>query len=258
MNTGNTLADCNDANPSLYPNPSVHELPNGVDDDCDGFIDEGTTAYDDDGDGYCEAPPCRNAAGTTADCNDGDAGANPGIANEICGDGKDNDCDGLANERNAVGCRNFYYDADGDTYGISGSTQCWCDAGQTPYTGLNTTDCYDSNANAFPGQTAYFPVHRGDNKYDYNCNGSDEKQYTGISSGCRWEVAPFVCELKTGAGWSGSVPSCGQPRTYTSDCSGSYDAVCIAWCSYADPTYSCFSGCSSCEADASTVTQGCR
>jgi len=33
-------------------------------------------------------------------------------------------------------------------------------------------DCYDSNANAKPGQTAYFTTHRGDNSFDYNCDGS--------------------------------------------------------------------------------------
>jgi hypothetical protein len=47
----------------------------------------------------------------------------------------------------------------------------------------NTTkaDCYDQNAEARPGQTEYFTVHRGDGSFDYNCNGSIEKKNTTIA-----------------------------------------------------------------------------
>ena len=74
--------DCNDADPSI--NPDASESENGVDDDCDGTIDEGTNAYDDDQDGFSE---------NQGDCNDGDAGIAPDVA-EIPDDGIDNDCDG--------------------------------------------------------------------------------------------------------------------------------------------------------------------
>ena len=47
-------------------------------------IDGGGQCPDADGDGYCAAD----------DCDDGDAGTNPGAA-EVCGDGIDNDCDGV-------------------------------------------------------------------------------------------------------------------------------------------------------------------
>jgi len=40
---------------------------------------------------------------------------------------------------------------------------------------VSSTDCYDSNANAKPGQTQYFSAHRGDGSYDYNCDGSQGK-----------------------------------------------------------------------------------
>ena len=40
---------------------------------------------------------------------------------------------------------------------------------------VSSTDCYDSNANAKPGQTQYFSAHRGDGSYDYNCDGSENK-----------------------------------------------------------------------------------
>ena len=48
--------DCDDSVPTTYLGAT--ETPNGVDDDCDNIIDDNTVVYDDDGDGYCESPPC--------------------------------------------------------------------------------------------------------------------------------------------------------------------------------------------------------
>ncbi len=92
--------DCNDSNAAIYPGAS--ELCNGVDDDCDGVIDEGlagSTWYADvDGDAYgaagsttsaCSAP--SGYVSDSTDCNDADATVNP-AATEVCGDGVDNDC----------------------------------------------------------------------------------------------------------------------------------------------------------------------
>ncbi|MFN7147535.1 MAG: MopE-related protein, partial [Myxococcota bacterium] len=56
----------------------------GIDDDCDGRVDEGTANADDDGDGWTESG---------GDCDDAAATTNPG-AREIAGDRTDNDCDG--------------------------------------------------------------------------------------------------------------------------------------------------------------------
>ena len=52
------------------------------DNDCD-EVDEGTSLYDDDGDGFAEVDN---------DCNDSDPEVNP-AATEVC-DGIDNDCNG--------------------------------------------------------------------------------------------------------------------------------------------------------------------
>jgi hypothetical protein len=67
------------------------ELCNGIDDDCDGSVDEG---YDVDADGYTT---CGSVAGggtdpARADCDDSEPSVHPG-AMETC-DGRDNDCDG--------------------------------------------------------------------------------------------------------------------------------------------------------------------
>ncbi len=93
--------DCDDSAAAVYP--SAEEACNGIDDDCDGEIDETapTTAWyaDVDGDGYgddasaesgCDAPDTAVFVG--GDCNDADATIVPG-ASDIC-DGIDNDCDG--------------------------------------------------------------------------------------------------------------------------------------------------------------------
>jgi len=101
--------DCDDANAFVFP--GAPEITDGVDNNCDGTVDESATV-DADGDGYPEAD----------DCNDRDPSINPG-ATELSGDRIDNDCDGVVD---AVG------DGDGDGYTID-------------------EDCDDTNPAAYPG-----------------------------------------------------------------------------------------------------------
>ncbi len=78
--------DCNDGDPAI--NPKAAEACNGIDDNCDGTIDEGITTttcyYDKDGDGYgddstafkaCVCP--TGATEKTGDCDDADKNVNP-------------------------------------------------------------------------------------------------------------------------------------------------------------------------------------
>ena len=86
--------DCDDLDAAIHP--EAEELCNGIDDNCDGQVDEGLpedcddecAEPDADGDGWLD-PICGGL-----DCDDGDANVNPD-QEEICGDGVDNDCDGI-------------------------------------------------------------------------------------------------------------------------------------------------------------------
>jgi predicted outer membrane repeat protein len=89
--------DCDDADGGVHPDAA--EAPNGYDEDCDGIADDGTSIYDDDGDGRTEAG---------GDCDDGDPEVNPGGLEEC--DGIDEDCSGVVDDGTAC------YDDDGDSY----------------------------------------------------------------------------------------------------------------------------------------------
>ncbi|MCO4770059.1 MAG: lamin tail domain-containing protein [Deltaproteobacteria bacterium] len=137
--------DCNDAVPTTFPGAPEDggagtNLGDGVDNDCDGFVDEGTLSVDDDGDGYCEAS-CTD--GTTAgDCDDADFLANPGV-DELCSDGVDNDCDGLVDVP----------DNDGDSF-----VDALCGG----------NDCDDGDALVYPGATEIFDTADNDCDGDYD------------------------------------------------------------------------------------------
>lgn len=100
-----SLPDCDDTRADV--SPMTAEACNGVDDNCDGVIDEGLSprerfVRDEDGDGYpeldggvlaCMAPPGTvRAAGAVNDCQPLDPSRHP-MAVERC-DGVDDDCDG--------------------------------------------------------------------------------------------------------------------------------------------------------------------
>ncbi len=78
-------SDCADGDPNIRP--GVTEVVDGIDNDCDGVIDEDSNANDDDRDGWTE---------DAGDCDDADPSVFPG-AREVCS-GTDSDCDGVVDE----------------------------------------------------------------------------------------------------------------------------------------------------------------
>ena len=123
--------DCDDANPLIHPGAVEVCDDAETDEDCDGLADDAdpdatgkSTGYgDDDGDGYgdpdqagvsyCDAP--EGFSLSDGDCDDGDAGINPGI-DETPYDGVDQDCDGWGDN-----------DADHDGYDDAGHGGDDCD-----------------------------------------------------------------------------------------------------------------------------------
>ena len=160
--------DCNDSDPLI--NPSVSDLCDGIDNNCNGIQDEDSNSetyyFDNDGDGYgstnnvltsCIELP--NYVLLPGDCDDNNENINPDSP-ELC-DGLDNNCDGFADENGTDTV--FYRDADGDGYGIESNSLTACEQpiGFVPQAG----DCNDTNPNINPDGTELC------DDIDNNCNG---------------------------------------------------------------------------------------
>jgi hypothetical protein len=103
---GYWVDDCDDQDPRIHPD--AVELCDGVDQDCDGVVDDGATDLywpDADADGHggedetglSSVAACAAPAGhveSADDCDDADAAIHPG-ATDLCEDGVDNDCSGV-------------------------------------------------------------------------------------------------------------------------------------------------------------------
>ena len=157
-------------NPQCFP--SNTEVCDGLDNDCNGEIDENIPSewyLDADGDGYGDAnqmtETCLPEDGYVAqngDCNDDDATIFPN-AEEVC-DGVDNNCNGVSDEDLLT---LFYVDADLDGYGDTITIEA-CEL--TEGLSLVGGDCDDADSQSNPGADEIC----GDS-IDNNCDGvSDE------------------------------------------------------------------------------------
>jgi hypothetical protein len=112
--------DCNNNNNAVYP--TAAEICDGLDNNCDGSMDNGVvfTNYfvDNDGDGFgtgtatsvCDNPGSGYSLAAN-DCDDSNAAIYP-TNTEVC-DGLDNDCDGTSDD--GLTFVTYYTDQDGDT-----------------------------------------------------------------------------------------------------------------------------------------------
>ena len=146
--------DCDDERNFIFPN--ALERPNGMDDDCDGIVDEGTDLFDDDEDGFTEKD---------GDCNDHqpnrfpDAPEGQLVDGQLFGDSIDNDCDGVVDEGAT--------DVDNDHDGYCEHTECYD-------TRDKGGDCDDENNKVFPGALEFTPTREGEivlDGIDNDCDG---------------------------------------------------------------------------------------
>jgi hypothetical protein len=214
---------CDDGNPctddscdpavgcSFVPNAAACDdgNPCTTGESCSGGACAGTPLSCDDGNPCTDdsCAPLRGCVFTNngASCDDGD----PCTAMDGCAGGV---CVGL-------GLPSWYADEDGDGYGTP--LDSVCAAAAPPGYADNALDCCDADDRINPGQESYFtsgyvcggsPLVR----FDYNCNGGDELQYTGQG---RCDGHGRDCTSAAVAGWEGAaVPACGASAPFLSNC----------------------------------------
>jgi Putative metal-binding motif/Secretion system C-terminal sorting domain len=153
--------DCDNSRASIRP--GLAEICDGIDQNCDGQIDEGIPKQnyyrDADGDGFgnvnintdpnnlnprldCVAP--NGFVANNGDCNDFDMNIRPGVT-DLC-NGINEDCDTQTDEDG--GGPTYYADADGDGFGNPSVFQQACTKPNNFVE--NATDCNDNNAQINP------------------------------------------------------------------------------------------------------------
>jgi hypothetical protein len=262
-----TAEDCDDDDATIHP--GAGERCNGVDDDCDGEIDEDPPDVwyaDNDEDGYGDATAsttsCDPGSGwvdNDGDCDDSDATIHP-EALELC-NGLDDDCDEEIDEGLDL---TWYADADGDGYGDASVTTAACDAGSGWVD--NELDCDDSNPSINPLATEVC------DGLDNDCDLLTDDADAGVVDPATWyydgDADGYGLEHKT-------VARCDQPSGYAAlggdcddgdtaynpgaaetDCTDPADYNCDGYTGYADDDGDGFAACEECDDLDATIFPG--
>ena len=255
------LTDCAPLDP-LVKNGAA-ESCNGADDNCNGIADEGFADTDKDGEADCLDPDddgdgvldgedscplaanpgqedldgdglgdaCDGDKDGDGDLNDKDCAPLDGAvfhgATEAC-NGKDDDCDTALDEEGATGCSTWFFNQDGDAWGIAAATKCLC-AAAAPFTADQPGDCNDANAQVFPGANEYC------NGKDDDCDGEvDEVGALGCETLYAdadfdgWGGVTEACRCGAAAGWTKKQGDCNDGDGFvfpgaTESCNGKDD-----------------------------------
>ena len=164
--------DCDDNNATVFP--GAMEICDGLDNNCDGEVDEGIQYavfyLDNDGDGYgtladstevCPGTVPTGFADNTLDCDDTNDAINP-MMSEVC-DGIDNNCSGAVDEGLQV--FTYFVDSDNDGFGDALSALDTCESTLPAGYVVDSTDCDDTNPNINPGMMEVY------DSLDNDCNG---------------------------------------------------------------------------------------
>ena len=205
--------DCDDGESNT--NPNSDEYCDGIDNNCDGAIDENTAVdaplwyADDDNDGYGDVGNTMNACSQpldyttdSSDCDDNDDDINPGAV-EIC-NGEDDNCDGSTDDNSSIDATAWYADDDVDGFGDLGTLLMACDQPNGYIT--DNQDCDDNEPTINPNADEYC------DEIDNNCDGEvDEDSSVDTTT---WY------EDIDGDGFGGDytgIQACDQPQGFSSE-----------------------------------------
>jgi hypothetical protein len=217
--------DCNDSDKFVYP---------GANENCDGTIDHNCNGVSDTAECACTNGATTSCGTDTGECATGLKTCSLGLWGNCTGavsataetcDGKDNNCDGTADE----GVANTYYsDGDGDSFGpkvgATTTTACSLPAGKSN----NTNDCDDANNMINPSIREVC----GDSK-DNDCDGQTDEYCVctngattdcGVSSVGECTLGTKTCVNGSWGGCSSHIsPTAEVCDTKDNDCDGSID-----------------------------------